>query len=359
MITASDIAYLRKIKSGLSAVTDANKDALKDSLLPHMDILKEIKEGNEGVKFSGLNSMESNQALRLMSTNLVIYKDGNNMYIPLGIKKSQNIEIVPEMYKDEHFRDVMEYAPKSKDFMIDNIKEKIKNSDEIKRSLKAEGWSMTKIFKIPSMKEQSEILKNFGIYDLENILENFHIKKQSTYRLKKLELENSWVSDNITKNIQRQYEELKIMLMSELSASEVLSSSKRILDEVESVLNNNPLDEVMKFDKRVVDFFNIGSKEILIPREEIGDLNFIPSYHERIISKANAIKIVKNNNLEGRYPIAEKDTISVFLPSSNIEQLKFGLMDYLTYQVNMKNEYKMMMQENEKTIAPTTSVRGY
>ena len=352
-MTATDIAYLRKIKGGLSAVTDANKDAIKDSLSQHIDTLKEIKQEDDGVKFSGLKNMESNQALRLMRTNVVVYKDSNGMYIPLEVKSSRKIDIVPEMYRDEHFKDAMNYVPKTKDALIKKIKNKIQNSDEIKRELKAEGWSMTKVFKLSSLGEQNDVLKKFGIYDIDNILENFNVEKQHTFRLKKIELNDKWPEDNITKNIQKQYEELKLKLMSESSASEVFALSKKILNEIEIVLENNPLDSLMKKDKRVVDFFNVGNKEVLIPKEEIGEMNFNPAYHESIITRSAAIEVVKKYNLQEKYPIKEEDNLSIFLPASNVEDLKFGLMDYLTYQVNMKNEYKMMMQASEKDNKPT------
>jgi len=342
---SSDIAFLRQIAAGLSAVEEINKNAVKLSLEKHIDTFREVlnDKENTGVGFKGLSSMNKNQVLKLANTKMLIFKDSNDFYVPFEISTIEKIKIVPKMLRDENFSDAITYVGKTKDELQGAIKNKIKNSESIKEAIKIANLSMTKIFNMKTIEEKNNILKLVGINDFEKILEHYDIQKSLNFRVTKEDYQDEWITDNITKIIKEEYQDLKNLLMSNPSAIEVFAETKKLLKEIDGVYNNYELDKMVN-NEDVTSFFNVGNREILVLKESVSNANYDPLYHNITIKKQDALSVIKEKKLEEEYPIEQKEEIKIFQPANTIDDLKFGLLEYLSYQAEMKNDFKMMKQ---------------
>ena len=346
----SDIAYLKQINSGLTAVGDANKKLLNGFFTEHIDTFKElIKSKKKGVDFAKLNTMQPHQAIRLKDSKIIIYKDDANMLIPLEIAKKSDIKVTEAMQHDEKFNDAILYKPKTKTDLIKGIKEIFKSTAGLAKELKSHELSMTKIFQLQSLEEQNEILKRFDFYALDNMLKHFNITTTIDYKNTQEPYTQKWLTDPLTRQIQKEYEGIKRHLLAgTASASEMFAMTKKLSKEIEKIEESYDLDALYKNDPEASKFFTPSSKELLTPKEPVQERNFNSLYHTLDIDKKIAKEIIKENNLENTYPITVKESIKLFQPAASGENLAFVLSEYINYQKTMKNDYKVMKESQER-----------
>lgn len=341
-MTVSDIAYLRQINAGLKAVKDANKDAIKNSMLPNMEIFKKIKKGNDEVHFSGLYGLQPNQAVKLAGSSIIIYKDTKNMFIPIELKKRNRVINHEPLLHDSMFSDAIKYKAKSKKELIDSIKNSMRDTIGLVKELKANNLSITKIFNLSSVEEQNDILTSFGEYGMKNILDNFDVISSKKYRVTKELYLQEWIKDPLTKHLQEEYEQIKRLLINKASVSEVLEATARLNKEVSTILDNNPLEFLYNSEPNSNLYFTESNIQEFSLKKEIVNSTYNDAFHNILIDNKKATFIIQKNSLEEIYPIETKDTIAIYAPASSVEKLQFSLLDYLRYQAEMKNEFKIM-----------------